>query len=159
MEAQHILTPLLLLLNLGDEEKPKCKRCVQKNLPCSRPTKKTIFRKGASIHFDKNQKWVNSQARQCKLRWISVKRLCLLRFPNSKQSVYRQRVNRLLQEATAAQKKRARPAGRGWAIITASHPLPLLPKLLLHKRRILQKTMHQRSWHSFNVPHPRALLV
>ncbi|KAJ4159214.1 uncharacterized protein LMH87_008122 [Akanthomyces muscarius] len=51
-----------------DEEKPKCKRCQQKDLPCSRPTKKTIFRHGATARFDKDQKWVNSSARQFRVQ-------------------------------------------------------------------------------------------
>ncbi|KAJ3498066.1 hypothetical protein NLG97_g1426 [Lecanicillium saksenae] len=52
----------------GDEEKPRCKRCQQKDLPCSRPTKKTIFRHGATARFDKDQKWVNSSARQFRVQ-------------------------------------------------------------------------------------------
>ncbi|KAM0668833.1 hypothetical protein ACQRIU_002395 [Beauveria bassiana] len=51
-----------------DEERPRCGRCQKKDLPCSRPTKKTIFRHGAAARFDKDQKWVNSSARQFRVQ-------------------------------------------------------------------------------------------
>ena len=56
---------LVLTCNTGDEERPRCKRCDVKDLPCERPTKKTIFRHGAKARFAKDQKWVNTSAKQC----------------------------------------------------------------------------------------------
>ncbi|POR32204.1 Uncharacterized protein TPAR_07581 [Tolypocladium paradoxum] len=47
----------------GDEERPKCRRCVSKQLPCSRPAKKTVFKHGSVASFSKDQKWVNSEAK------------------------------------------------------------------------------------------------
>ncbi|KAK9446242.1 ARCA-like protein [Metarhizium brunneum] len=46
-----------------DEERPKCRRCQLKKLPCSRPVKKTVFKHGSVASFSKDQKWVNSEAR------------------------------------------------------------------------------------------------
>ncbi|XWX00422.1 hypothetical protein V2A60_008442 [Cordyceps javanica] len=51
-----------------DEERPRCKRCQLKYLPCSRPSKKTIFRYGAAARFEKDQKWVNSSAWQFRVQ-------------------------------------------------------------------------------------------
>ncbi|KAH6605537.1 hypothetical protein Trco_004690 [Trichoderma cornu-damae] len=45
----------------GDEERPRCRRCQLKVLPCTRPTKKTVFRHGSAASFSKEQKWVNSE--------------------------------------------------------------------------------------------------
>ncbi|GJN76077.1 hypothetical protein PLIIFM63780_010312 [Purpureocillium lilacinum] len=49
--------------NAGDEERPRCRRCQSKQLPCSRPTKQTVFKHGSVASFSKDQKWVNSAAR------------------------------------------------------------------------------------------------
>ncbi|KAL5093567.1 hypothetical protein Trisim1_010296 [Trichoderma cf. simile WF8] len=46
-----------------DEERPKCRRCQLKLLPCTRPTKKTVFRHGSAASFSKEQKWVNSEVK------------------------------------------------------------------------------------------------
>ncbi|KAM4065862.1 fungal zn(2)-Cys(6) binuclear cluster domain-containing protein [Hirsutella rhossiliensis] len=46
-----------------DEEQPKCRRCQSKQLPCSRPTRRTVFKHGSVASFAKDQKWVNSEAR------------------------------------------------------------------------------------------------
>ncbi|KAL6803629.1 hypothetical protein J3E68DRAFT_391076 [Trichoderma sp. SZMC 28012] len=48
-----------------DEERPKCRRCQLKLLPCTRPTKKTVFRHGSAASFSKEQKWVNSEVKHC----------------------------------------------------------------------------------------------
>ncbi|KAG5978494.1 hypothetical protein E4U55_006155 [Claviceps digitariae] len=48
---------------LGDEERPRCRRCQIKELPCSRPVKKTVFKHGSVAGFSRDQKWVNSEAR------------------------------------------------------------------------------------------------
>ncbi|KAK5994787.1 hypothetical protein PT974_03170 [Cladobotryum mycophilum] len=48
----------------SDEERPKCRRCQLKLLPCSRPAKKTVFRHEATTtSFSKGQKWVNSEVK------------------------------------------------------------------------------------------------
>ncbi|KAH0494764.1 hypothetical protein TgHK011_008353 [Trichoderma gracile] len=46
-----------------DEERPKCRRCQSKLLPCTRPSKKTVFRHGSAASFSKEQKWVNSEVK------------------------------------------------------------------------------------------------
>ncbi|GAB0138302.1 hypothetical protein EsDP_00006539 [Epichloe bromicola] len=46
-----------------DEERPKCRRCQIKALPCTRPVKKTVFKHGSVASFSRDQKWVNSEAR------------------------------------------------------------------------------------------------
>ncbi|KAG5921546.1 hypothetical protein E4U42_005803 [Claviceps africana] len=46
-----------------DEDRPTCRRCQIKGLPCSRPVKKTVFRHGSVANFSRDQKWVNSVAR------------------------------------------------------------------------------------------------
>ncbi|KAL7899862.1 hypothetical protein HDV63DRAFT_327608 [Trichoderma sp. SZMC 28014] len=48
---------------VGDEERPKCRRCQSKLLPCTRPTKRTVFRHGSVVNFSKEQKWVNSEVK------------------------------------------------------------------------------------------------
>ncbi|RDA84374.1 hypothetical protein CP532_2601 [Ophiocordyceps camponoti-leonardi (nom. inval.)] len=47
----------------GDEERPRCRRCEQRHLPCSRPVRKTVFKHDSVASFAKDQKWVNSQAK------------------------------------------------------------------------------------------------
>ncbi|CEJ83838.1 hypothetical protein VHEMI03276 [[Torrubiella] hemipterigena] len=48
-----------------DEQRPKCHRCVVKNLACDRPTKKTVFRLDATANkFSNSQEWVNSQPKK-----------------------------------------------------------------------------------------------
>ncbi|PFH58886.1 hypothetical protein XA68_13071 [Ophiocordyceps unilateralis] len=46
-----------------DEERPKCRRCELRHLPCSRPVRKTVFKHDSVASFSKDQKWVNSQAK------------------------------------------------------------------------------------------------
>ncbi|UNI15552.1 hypothetical protein JDV02_002076 [Purpureocillium takamizusanense] len=46
-----------------DEDRPRCRRCQSKQLPCTRPTKQTVFKHGSVASFSKDQKWVNSAAR------------------------------------------------------------------------------------------------
>ncbi|PHH72575.1 hypothetical protein CDD80_4432 [Ophiocordyceps camponoti-rufipedis] len=46
-----------------DEERPKCRRCELRHLPCSRPARKTVFKHDSVASFAKDQKWVNSQAK------------------------------------------------------------------------------------------------
>ena len=71
----------VLTCNAGDEERPRCKRCDAKDLPCERPTKKTIFRHGARAKFAKDQKWVNTSAKQCEFPYIELHRVISLTHP------------------------------------------------------------------------------
>ena len=52
----------------GDDERPKCRRCQVKQLPCTRPVKRTVFKHGSVGSFSKDQKWVNSEAKRCMYR-------------------------------------------------------------------------------------------
>ncbi|KAF7552068.1 hypothetical protein G7Z17_g4600 [Cylindrodendrum hubeiense] len=48
-----------------DEARPKCRRCQTRNLTCTRPAKKTVFRNASTAPFNNDQRWVSGEIKEC----------------------------------------------------------------------------------------------
>lgn len=55
----------MLIWHKGDEARPKCRRCYTRNLTCTRPAKKTVFRNASTAPFNNDQRWVSGEIKEC----------------------------------------------------------------------------------------------
>lgn len=61
----------VLIWHKGDEARPKCRRCYTRNLTCTRPAKKTVFRNASTAPFNNDQRWVSGEIKECEFQPVS----------------------------------------------------------------------------------------